>query len=194
MQGLEDGVNIAAEELSRLESGRESVISCSRRIIRLTKTVIHAIHTGGPYSEQKEELESEVMDLNDLCGVPMLMASGPAQDAMSEYAEAMIFEAAVTCRPIPSCNDLGIPAGAWVLGLADSIGELRRMVMTMLVDEDLEGAKTVFGMMEEIHSKLVMLDVPDAVVPLRRKQDIARGVMDRTRSDITLASIMNRKM
>jgi translin len=43
--------------------------------------------------------------------------------------------------------------------------------------------------MEEISEELRMMDVPDAVVPLRRKQDIARGIMDKTRSDMLGATV-----
>lgn len=176
-----------------MESARESVIASSRRIIRLTKTAIHAVHIGSDCSDVMAELDREVSELSSLCSGSQLSGSGPAQDAMSEYAEARIFEAVISGRRVPSCIDLGIPAGPWVLGLADSEGELRRMVMTMLVDGDLEGAKGIYASMEEIHGHIMMFDVPDAIVPLRRKQDIARGVMDRTRSDITLASIMECK-
>ena len=91
---------------------------------------------------------------------------------------------------IPSFSEIGVPAGPWVLGLADSVGELRRIVTTRLMDGDMEGARRFFGIMEEISGEIMMLDVPDAVAPVRRKQDIVRGIMDRTRSDMTTASMM----
>lgn len=58
------------------------------------------------------------------------------------------------------------------------------------MDGDMEGARRFFGIMEEISGEIMMLDVPDAVAPVRRKQDIVRGIMDRTRSDMTTASMM----
>ena len=64
--------------------------------------------------------------------------------------------------------------------------------MTKLMDGDLEGARDVFSELESIHEQVMLLDVPDAVAPVRRKQDIARGIMDKTRSDMTTASIMHR--
>ena len=57
---------------------------------------------------------------------------------------------------------------------------------------DLQSAIDVFSMMEGIHEGLLLQDIPDAIVPLRRKQDIARGIMERTRSDITTATVMDR--
>lgn len=192
MIGLEDGVSAATAELSEIEKARESSMEHSRRVIRLTKRVIHAIHNDEPYLDQVDAMTAEMDAVLSFCSSPSVLSSGPVQDAMGEYAEAMIFDAAITGKCIPSHSDLRIPAGPWVLGLADSEGELRRMVMTHLVDGDLDGAKSVFSMMEGIHQQIMLIDVPDAVVPIRRKQDIARGIMDRTRSDITLASIMRR--
>lgn len=58
---------------------------------------------------------------------------------------------------------------------------------------DIERAINVYRMMEEVTDGLLMFDVPDAVAPMRRKQDIARGVMERTRSDIAIAVVMSEK-
>ena len=190
MKGLSEGVVAATGELSDIENDRESAIAYSRKVIRLTKAVIHGIHAGTPYQESLREMDDKMGELRSVCALSQVETSGPVQDAMSEYAEAKILHAIMRGQEVPSHSDLGISAGAWILGLADVEGELRRAVMTRLMDGDLDGAKELFSEMEEIHTEIMMLDVPDAVVPIRRKQDIARGIMDKTRSDITNASIM----
>lgn len=190
MNGLYEGMEAATRELSDIENDREAAIAYSRRVIRLTKTVIHGIHAGTPYRQESETMDGVMDELRDVCTLPSVETCGPVQDAMGEYAEAKIFTAVMEDRGIPSHSDLGITAGAWVLGLADTEGELRRAVMTRLMDGDLDSAKVLFSKMEEIHAQIMLLDVPDAVVPIRRKQDIARGIMDKTRSDMTTASIM----
>jgi translin len=75
------------------------------------------------------------------------------------------------------------------MGLADTIGEIRRVIVGCLMNGDTDRAKALFAAMEEISEELLMMDVPDAVVPLRRKQDIARGIMDKTRSDMLGATV-----
>ncbi len=190
MKNLTETVSAATAELSALETSRESAIADSRRIIRQTKVVIHGIHTGSDATTELTSLKDMMSGLLRLCDDPMVGCSGPVQDAMAEYAEAVILHAVMNGEDIPGHSDLGISAGAWVLGLADSEGELRRVVMTMLMDGELERAKSIFSMMESIHEQVMLLDVPDAIAPVRRKQDIARGIMDKTRSDITTASIM----
>lgn len=190
MNGLIEAMASVTGELSVAEDAREAAISHSRRAIRLTKNVIHGIHASTEYSEYSTDLENEMRVLIDLSDDPLVLTSGPVQDAMGEYAEARLFEAMMLGKDVPSNEDLRIPAGAWVLGLADTLGELRRAVMTCLMDEDMDRAMELFGIMEDVHEQIMLLDVPDAVVPIRRKQDIARGIMDRTRSDMTTASIM----
>ena len=190
MKGLSEGVAVATGELSDIENDRESAIAYSRKVIRLTKTVIHGIHASTPYQESLREMDAQMEELRSVCSLPQVETSGPVQDAMSEYAEAKILHAVMRGQEVPSHSSLGISAGAWMLGLADVEGELRRAVMTRLMDGDLDGAKGLFAEMEEIHTEIMLLDVPDAVMPIRRKQDIARGIMDKTRSDITNASIM----
>ncbi|MGN0098151.1 MAG: RNA-binding protein [Candidatus Methanomethylophilaceae archaeon] len=192
MKNLTESVSAATSELSELESQRESAIACSRRIIRQTKVVIHGIHTGTDVTDDMERLREQMSEMLGLCSDPMVLYSGPVQDSMGEYAEAVILHAVMSGNGIPGHSELRIPASAWILGLADCEGELRRVVMTRLMDGDLDGAKTVFSEMESIHEQVMLLDVPDAIAPVRRKQDIARGIMDKTRSDITTASIMHR--
>lgn len=192
MKNLTESVSAAISELSDLESKRESAIACSRRIIRQTKTVIHGIHTGSDVKVEMDRLMEQMSEMLVLCTEPTVLCSGPVQDAMGEFAEAVILHAVMSEEEIPGHVDLKIPATAWILGLADCEGELRRVIMTRLMDGDLDGARSVFSRMESIHEQVMLLDVPDAIAPVRRKQDIARGVMDKTRSDMTTASIMHR--
>lgn len=189
MEGIAENVRAAAESFDRIEKDRDLALSRSRRVIRLSKRVIHAIHQGEDRAVPLEEMGSALDELLS-AETPEVLLSAVTQDTMMEYAEAMILESIVSGSRVPSESDLGISASAWVLGLADCVGELRRIVTSRLMDGDLEDARRYFGVMEEICEELMVLDVPDAIAPVRRKQDIARGIMDRTRSDMTTASIM----
>lgn len=189
MEGIAENVRAAAESFERIERDRDLAITRSRRVIRLSKMVIHAIHVGEDHGGELEEIETALDELLS-AETPEVLLSGVTQDAMMEYAEALILESIVTGSRVPSESDLGISASAWILGLADCVGELRRIVTARLMEGDLDGARRYFDAMEAICEELMLLDVPDAIAPVRRKQDIARGIMDRTRSDMTTASIM----
>ena len=191
MEGFADDVRRAADALERTERERDRAITESRRIIRLSKRTIHAIHAGEDPSDAASELQYAMDGLMSSVD-PDVLHTQVIADAAMEFAEAMILKGIVQEGRVPSAEELGIQPSSWVLGLGDSIGELRRLVTSCLMDGDMEGANRHFSVMEEISGEFMQLDVPDAVAPVRRKQDIARGIVDRTRSDMTIASIMDR--
>jgi len=174
---------------SDIEKDREKAIKNSREIIRLTKRVIHSMHLGVTDEECLDELRKKVKELT----VDPSLAH-VTQDALAEYAETEILFSIVNDLPVPTFQELGISPQSWTLGLADSLGEVRRLLLNRLIDSEVESALLLFTKMEKIFDVLILFDVPDAIVPLRRKQDIARGIMDRTRTDITAAVLMKNKV
>lgn len=194
MKGLGESLDAAAERFTAAETIRENVIRSSREIIRSSKRILHSIHEGGLDEGEVDNISKLVKSLNVEIDMDAgLLRSGPATDALSEYAEAMILKDILYSGSVPSFTDLGIDERSWVLGLADTVGELRRIVLKNLMDGALEEAVSIFETMEDITDGILMFDVPDAVVPIRRKQDIARGIIERTRSDITTAVVMSKK-
>lgn len=192
MDGFSDEVRSAADELGRIEADRDLALARSRKVIRLSKRVIHGIHTGSAVEDDVAGLEAAMAELMSV-EAPEVRGSSLVQDAAMEYAEAMLLLSLVTSGRVPSHSDLGISAAAWVLGLADCVGELRRILTRDLMDGEVDSARATLEIMEDISGELMLLDVPDAVAPVRRKQDIVRGIMDRTRSDMTIASMMSLK-
>ena len=186
MEGLDKAVEQAAEILKGVEESRETALSASRRITRLSKKVIHAIHNGEDCSADRKAMKDEAMKLVDDLGFDMDRYPA-AVDAFGEYAEAEILKAMVDGDRMPSFVDLETVPQSWVLGMADAIGELRRAVLVRLMDDRYDDAERLFSCMEEMYHELSLFDVPDAVLPIRRKQDIARSVVDKTRSDIFTA-------
>lgn len=189
-----DRLNTVAEQaldvLQELEERRETAIRRSRDIIRETKRIIHSIHTGND-DRSVGSLSKMVSELNDiLANDPNMYSVGPVDDALMEYAETMILLSVVDDGPVPSFSELDIPPRSWVLGLADSIGELRRILLDSIMVEDITKAEMTFSKMENIYQTIMMFDIPDALLPIRRKQDVARGIMERTRTDLTNAILM----
>lgn len=174
-----------AKDLSIEEKEREEVMALSRKAIRLSKKIIHAIHTNDIYDDAREELRTLMSTLSE-------KNRRFAKDAMMEYAEAEILISAVSGTQTPTPEDLGMDGGSWLMGMADTIGELRRIVLTHLMESDVDTAKELFSVMEIMCEGLMMFDVPDAILPIRRKQDVARGVVERTRSDLLNAKMSYR--
>ena len=191
MKGSSDAVRSAADRLAVLEKKRTSAIDSSRIITRKTKNMIHAIHVGEDYAPMEKELVTDKESLfRDVGDEPSVVCSAVVQDALGEYAEAFIFAAIVKGDDIPSFDSLGISPQSWVMGLADSIGEVRRMILTYLIDGRIDDARALFERMETVGDDVLGFDVPDAIAPIRRKQDVARSIIEKTRSDITNAVML----
>jgi translin len=73
------------------------------------------------------------------------------------------------------------------MGFADSIGELRRFSLEALRAGNVESANKYLEMMEDMFIVLMRFDYPDALVAIRRKQDIARSVLEKTRGEVAVA-------
>ncbi|MCL2607609.1 MAG: RNA-binding protein [Methanomassiliicoccaceae archaeon] len=193
MKDLDVMIRSVNERMDHLELLRERSVSISREVIRMTKRAIHAIHS----REAHEDILSDAISAySKLYGIideePEILFSGPAADAMMELSEACILSSVVLGKEMPSYSSLGVTPQAWVLGLADCLGELRRIMLDSLMNRDFNAARDTFDKMEVICEAVMSFDVPDAILPIRRKQDVARSIMERTRTDITNALLMNR--
>ena len=188
---LHELMSEAEQALAADEEATNLAFNLSRKIIRKTKTAIHGIHAGQRDPELIDSISSDLAGLVEaVAGYPKLVYGTDVESAMMEFAETVIYDYALRGEEIPSYRVLEITPAAWVLGLADSIGELRRDMLDRLMKGNLPEATRIFSKMEELCDVLMTLDIKDSVVPVRRKQDIARGIMDRSRTDITTASMM----
>ena len=188
---LHELMSEAEQALAAEEEATNLAFNLSRKIIRKTKTAIHGIHAGQRDPELIDSISSDLAGLVEaVAGYPKLVYGADVESAMMEFAETVIYDYARRGEEIPSYRVLEITPAAWVLGLADSIGELRRDMLDRLMKGNLPEATRIFSKMEELCDVLMTLDIKDSVVPVRRKQDIARGIMDRSRTDITTASMM----
>ena len=118
---------------------------------------------------------------------PDIYFAGYTQDAMKELAEAAITLALVTADRIPEPQELGVEVAAYLNGLGEAIGEMRRFALDSLRRDEIGEAERILQMMDDVYSQLVAIDYPDSLTRgLRRTTDMVRGVTERTRGDLTL--------
>ena len=128
-----------------------------------------------------------------LAPFPSLVGSGPLHDAAKEYAEARLTAAMVGEGPLPSAEAVGVPAPAWLNGLAEAASELRRHLLDRLREGDIARSEFLLATMDEAYGLLVTMDYPDAVSGgLRRTTDALRAVLERTRGDLTTTVLQSR--
>ncbi len=181
----------AMEHLSLKHAARERALPKSRAAIRYCANSIRATHRQEFHAA--EELASQAYALlaemsNDLRDHQDVFYAGFVQDAHKEYAEAVTFAALVQHRPLPTASELSIGWAAYLNGLGETIGELRRYVLDQLRHGTIESCESLLDHMDDIYALLTTIDFPDAVTAgLRRTTDAARGILEKTRGDLTTA-------
>jgi len=116
-----------------------------------------------------------------------LSNTGFIRDARKEFAEGSITLALVTGQQPPDPDELGVDSAAYLNGLGEAVGELRRYLLDSMRKGDLSRGEELLSAMDDIYNILVTMDFPDAITGgLRRTTDMVRGVLEKTRSDLTL--------
>ncbi len=196
MSRLTDNLDAIAERirqvLSAKDEAREKVLPLCRGTIRHCSETIRALHRQ-EFEQASELLQSahHLLDEAEQAASPYdeLTHSGFVLDAQKEFAEASITLALVTGKPLPDPAELGVDVAAYLNGLGEAAGELRRYLLDSMRRGDLSRGEDLLSAMDDIYSILVTMDFPDAITGgLRRTTDMVRGVLERTRSDLTLAT------
>lgn len=183
-------------ELDGANAAREVALAACRRTIRSCGSSIRAVHLLRPEDARHlaDEAEAALRQAQEaLAPFPSLVGSGPLHDAAKEYAEARLTAAMVGDGPLPSADELRVPAAAWLNGLAEAASELRRHLLDRLRQGDLSRSETLLATMDEAYGLLVSMDYPDVVSGgLRRSTDALRAVLERTRGDLTTTLLQTR--
>ena len=195
MSGLTDNLESIADRirksLSTKDGARERVLPLCREAIRHCANAIRAVHrhefdkaTGLLQSARNllSEAEQGISDYDELG------YTGFVRDAQKEFAEGSITLALVTGNQLPDPDELGIGSVAYLKGLGEAVGELRRYLLDSMRKGNLSQGEGLLSAMDDIYNALVTMDFPDAITGgLRHTTDMVRGVLERTRSDLTLA-------
>ncbi len=172
-------------------AARDAAISRSRELIRHCAESIRATHRREWDNAQAklataqaaaDELRAVVSDYADL------YYSGYTQDALKEVVEAFVTYAIIRGEDLPTPESLKVEYAAYINGMAEAATELRRFILDILrrEDADIAEAERLLNWMDAIYDQLVTFDFPDAITgDLRRRTDVVRGVLERTRGDLT---------
>ena len=185
---LSEQVHAAFEARNK---ARDQALVQARALTRHAAQTIRAIHRSenSLAHEHLREARGLVDALkNDLAAYPDLFFAGYTQDAIKEYAEASVTVALIENQPLPMPDALGIEYATYLNGLAEVTGELRRKTLDMLRLGYSPEAERLLGCMDEIYALLITVDYPDAITNgLRRQTDLVRGIVERTRGDMTIS-------
>ena len=172
-------------------SKRDEALKQARQLTRACSLAIRAVHR-----DDKEAMEANLAEAHHLADVlrqelknhPELFFAGYTQDSLKEFVEANVTCALIQNQPLQTPEELGVEESTYLNGLAEVVGELRRRTLDILRSGYSQEAERLLGHMDEIYSVLVTMDYPDAITNgLRRQTDLARGIIEKTRGDVTFS-------
>ena len=173
------------------DEAREKALRSCRQVIRYSATAIRALH------RQEQDKAGELLrstykliqNINhDLAQHGELLYSGFVHDAKKEFAEASITLALITEEKLPKPETLGVDYAAYLNGLGEAVGELRRYILDSIRRGDLSRCEELLATMDGIYGVLMTMDFPELITHgLRRTTDAIRGIVERTRGDFTVA-------
>jgi len=170
---------------------RENALKQTRLLTRCSANAIRAIHRDErDTAEENMQAGRKIVDdlKKSVEPFPEIYFSGYTQDALKEFVEARLTIAFLNNEELPMPEDMGIEYATYIRGLAETIGEMRRRCMDILRQGYSDEAERLLSLMDDIYAILVTLDYPDAITyGLRRQTDMVRGIIERTRADLTLA-------
>ena len=181
------------DHFAEKNAAREKALAASRTLIRQSANSIRAIHRGE--FEKAEAMLDEARAVRDDAVAALddhqdIAYAGFLHDAQKEYAEARTTLALLSGGSIPSPEELGVEYAAWLNGIAESVGEMRRAILDRLRAGTFHGCEDLLRAMDDIYAVLVTIDFPDAMTGgLRRTTDQTRGILEKTRGDLTMAIV-----
>ncbi|MCH7511488.1 MAG: haloacid dehalogenase [Chloroflexi bacterium] len=189
--GLNEIIESIRVHLDAKHRAREQALPLCRETIRLSANAIRAVHRRDFDAAEKliaqgrgnlEQVAADLADHRDI------FHAGFVHDAQKEYAEARGTLAIIAGRPLPTPEELAVELPAYLNGLGEVVGELRRHLLDALRGGDVDHCERTLASMDDIYSVLVTIDYPDAMTAgLRRTTDAVRGILERTRGDLTVA-------
>jgi len=188
---LEHVAEKARASLSTKDAAREKALKLSRDTVRFSADAIRSVHRGD-YDEAQSRLAEARALLKGIdeavADQPEFLYTGFVFSAQKEYVEGCITLGLITGNSLPEPDELGIDYPAYLNGLGEAVGELRRHVLDLIRKGNIPRCEELLAAMDDMYGVLVTMDFPEAMTGgLRRTTDAVRGILERTRGDLTVA-------
>lgn len=189
--GLEEIVQGIRADFAAKDAAREKALRLCREVIRYSSNAIRAVHRN-EFDRARSSLDSARDQLREageaLSQHSELSHPGFLHDSQKEYAEGCATLALVRNDVLPTPEELGVSNAAYLHGLGEAVGEMRRHLLDTIRRGDLSTCEDFLSNMDDIYGVLVTMDFPDALTyGLRRTTDVVRSILEKTRGDLTMA-------
>ena len=194
---LSEAVAHAERVLKEKDRLREEAFRDSREIQRAASTILRSgvPPTKAGIAAAREQLAAASAHSKavkrKLSGHPELYEAGMLETPLQELTEAYVLLAYAAGDPIPTYDEISVTPAAFLLGVGDAIGEFRRQLVNEIRRGRTREAEGHLAAMEEAFAAISTISLPDAIVPLRKKVDTARALLERSSSEVALAVRMH---
>jgi translin len=178
-------LNSINDELQIMENRREQLIKESRDIIILCSQSIVSIHQGHIQTSQLklDKAKDLYLSLKKLAHTDLLRYLAMSEQ---ELVECSLLMSIVKNETFPGLNEMGVSSQAYLFGILDCIGEIKRMIYDMVRLDRYDKAESLFRIMQEIYSDIYPFSIYDNIVTgIRKKLDVCKILIENTRELIT---------
>jgi len=191
MNNLGSIIDKIGKHIDEKDQIREQTLRYSRTIIIHCRKAIHQIH--------QEQYEQAIDLINQASTVhtqlqtatanhPDIAHAGYVENATQEYVEAQCFYQIMQEEELPDPDSLNTSYASYIQGLCDVIGELRRKTLDTILEGESQQAHHYLTIMQELYEAINQFEYPSGLLPIKRKQDIARSLVEKTRGELAVAS------
>lgn len=195
MKNLDNIVDKIEKSIDDKELIREKALRSSRDIIINCRKANQCIHQN-KNEGAKKNIKIASTKLGELYNItknyPDLYHAGFVENAAQELVEAYCFYNIMHGKDLPDPDEMQTTYSSYLMGLCDLVGELRRTVLDSIRSGQQKNADEYLTMMEDIYDVIIRFDYPSGLVPIKKKQDMVRGLVEKTRGELAVASCEKR--
>ena len=195
MKNLNKIVDKIEKHIDGKDRVREEALRSSRDIIIGCRKAIQCIHQDlmKDANNHIKQASAKLAELYDLTrDHPDLFHAGFVENAAQEFVEAHCLYNIMQGKELPDPDKIQTTYSSYLMGLCDVVGELRRTALDSILDGKAENAKERLNMMENIYDVIMRFDYPSGLIPIKKKQDMVRGLIEKTRGELAVASCERR--
>ena len=195
MKNLNNIIKKIDKHIDKKDKIREQALKSSRDIIIGCRKAIQSIHRDSIQDAKNniKEASAKLADLYNLTkDYPDLFHAGVVENAAQECVEAYCLLNIKSGKELPDPDDIKTTYSSYLMGLCDVVGELRRGALDFILEGETTKANEYLNYMDKIYDAIMSLDYPSGLIPIKRKQDILRSLIDKTRGELAIASFEQR--
>jgi translin len=195
MKNLDGIIEKIDHHIGEKEKIREDALKASRDIIICCRKGIQQLHRNQmdeaeAYMKQASAKLAQLYDITkDHADV---FHTGYVENAAQEFVEIQCLYNIMKGEDLPDPDAIQTTYSAYLLGLCDVVGELRRGALDFMLEGNTKKANEYLGFMDRIYDAIMSFDYPSALVPIKKKQDMVRSLIEKTRGELVVSSCEQR--